>query len=274
MTRRRLKILLWLLGGGLLVLGVSLFVAFRGIPSVKIAREQYPSVRYRGPKVPPTIVWGRARPSGWVPLASLPRHVQGAVIVAEDSAFYSHGGFDWTEIRRAVVIDLKKRKFARGASTISQQVARNLFLEKDKTIWRKFKEMILTVALEKACSKRRILELYLNVAEFGRGLYGIGPASRYYFRKGASDLAPNEAAFLAMLLPSPVRYSLSFHQRKMTPKAERKVDKILTLMVGAGYLTREEGALAKHFPLPFERTIELIEPEEGSGPEPAGDEEL
>jgi monofunctional biosynthetic peptidoglycan transglycosylase len=269
-----LKLAAMLAGGGFFLLGVALYLALWDVPGVVIAKTLFPVVRYNGPKIPPTITWSRGRPAGWVSLAEVPRKVVGAILVSEDAAFYGHHGFDFGEIRKAIEIDFKARRFVRGASTITQQTARNLFLEKDKTLWRKLKEVVLTVSLERKLSKGRILELYLNIAEFGRGLYGIGPASRHYFHKSPSNLSAKEAAFLAMLLPSPIRYSLSYYQGKMTPKAERKVEKILGRMVKAGYLSEAEGDSSRHFPLPFERTIRLIEPEEREGVEVPSEDEL
>jgi monofunctional glycosyltransferase len=203
--------------------------------------------------------------------------VLGAILVSEDWAFYQHHGFDLRQIREAVVTDWKAKRFVRGASTITQQTAKNLFLDKDKTVWRKLKEMVLTVAMERNFKKGRILELYVNIAEWGRALYGIGPASWYYFKKPVSALSPKEGAFLAILLPSPQRYSLSYYKGELTPFAEEKVRNTLEKMAQAGYLTREEADLAAHFPLPFEQTVRLIQPDEdaeGEAPpeEPSSEE--
>ena len=127
-----------------------------------------------------------------------------AVIAAEDQAFPSHDGFDFRQIDRALA-DRERGRRVRGASTISQQVAKNLFLWPGQSWFRKGLEAGLTVLIEATWSKRRILEIYLNVAEFGRGTWGVEAASRRYFRKGAGQLTRSDAALLAAVLPSPRR---------------------------------------------------------------------
>jgi membrane peptidoglycan carboxypeptidase len=174
-------------------------------PPVEVIAEQYPVLRQQGPDEPPEVVLRRNRPTGWVPLSAISRVASGAVIVSEDWAFYSHPGYDLGQIREAIEHDLEKGEFARGASTITQQVVRNVFLDKEKTLWRKAKELVLAVRLDRKVSKNRILEIYLNIAEWGPGFHGIGAASRYYFDKHPSELTAREGAFLAMLLPSALR---------------------------------------------------------------------
>jgi monofunctional biosynthetic peptidoglycan transglycosylase len=143
----------------------------------------------------------------WVPLSEISPYAVKAVIIAEDDKFWSHEGFDFEAIQKAIEKDLKKKRFKAGGSTISQQLAKNLYLTPARNPIRKLKEAILTWRLERNLSKRRIIELYLNVAEWGDGIFGIEAAARYYFGKGAGELTAREAAALAVVLPSPLRYN-------------------------------------------------------------------
>ena len=142
----------------------------------------------------------------WAPLSRISPYLQRAVIVAEDASFYDHEGFDWTGIRDAALRNLRVGKLRRGGSTITQQLAKNLYLSSDKTLLRKAHEAVITWALERRLSKQRILELYLNVAEWGRGVYGAEAAAQHHFGKSAKDLTREEAALLAAMLPSPRSY--------------------------------------------------------------------
>lgn len=143
----------------------------------------------------------------WVPYDSISPHLKRAVLVAEDIGFFSHGGFETSEIIQAMRDALSGERALRGASTITQQLAKNLWLSPSRSFLRKLKEAALTYQLEKNLSKRRILELYLNVVEFGPGVYGAEAAARYYFGKSAAALDPKEAALLAAGLPRPSRWN-------------------------------------------------------------------
>jgi len=142
----------------------------------------------------------------WVALTKLPRHVLNAVLVAEDGLFYTHGGIDWFEVQESFARNIDEGKFARGASTITQQLAKNLFLSTSKDPVRKFKEVLITLLLEQQLSKDRILEIYLNIIEWGRGIFGIEMAARTYFGKSASSLTLDEATRLAAVIPSPLQH--------------------------------------------------------------------
>jgi monofunctional biosynthetic peptidoglycan transglycosylase len=142
----------------------------------------------------------------WVPYGAISPSLKRAVLVAEDVSFFSHRGFATAEIRNAIDEALREGGLPRGASTITQQLAKNLWLSPSRNPWRKAKEAILTWQLERALSKRRILELYLNVVEFGPGIYGAGAASQHYFGKPAADLGDGEAAQLAASLPNPTSW--------------------------------------------------------------------
>jgi len=142
----------------------------------------------------------------WIPLDRIPRYVVDAVVVAEDGTFFTHGGVDWFEVRASIEKDIQERRAARGGSTITQQVAKNLFLSTSKDPVRKLKELIITFLLERELSKDRILEIYLNVIEWGPGVFGIEAAAQRYFGKPAQDLTLDEGARLAAVIPSPLRH--------------------------------------------------------------------
>ena len=132
-----------------------------------------------------------------VPLDRIAQHLRQAVLVAEDDKFFTHDGFDWAGIRDAARRDLVAHKAVRGGSTITQQLAKNLWLESSRTPWRKLEEMFLAIRLERALTKRRILELYLNTIEWGDGVYGIDAAARHWFGVGAGSLDAGQAVRLA-----------------------------------------------------------------------------
>lgn len=142
----------------------------------------------------------------WVPLARISPHLQHAVIAAEDASFFMHEGFDWEGIKDAAIHNLEAGEMKRGGSTITQQLAKNLYLSAERSMLRKAREALITRSLEHHLTKKRILELYLNVAEWGNGVYGAEAAARHHFNKSAQELTPDEAAWLAAILPSPRRY--------------------------------------------------------------------
>ncbi len=170
----------------------------------------------------------------WVPLSRISPHLQQAVIVAEDASFYSHWGFDWEGIRDAAVRNVEQGKLERGGSTITQQLAKNLYLSSDKTLLRKINEAMITFALEYHLSKRRILEIYLNVVEWGQDVYGVEAAARHHFGKSATDLTPAEAALLAAILPAPRQNDPLL----MTPYLSKRQEWILY------WMEKQNGALA------------------------------
>ncbi|MCL4537410.1 MAG: monofunctional biosynthetic peptidoglycan transglycosylase [Nitrospirae bacterium] len=143
----------------------------------------------------------------WVPISQISPYLVKAVLIAEDDKFWHHEGFDFEAMQKAIEKDIKEKKFKFGGSTISQQLAKNLYLTPSKNPIRKIKEAILTWRVESNLSKKRILELYLNVAEWGEGIFGIEAATRHYYGKPASALIPEEAARLASVLPNPRKYN-------------------------------------------------------------------
>ncbi|HEU4382739.1 MAG TPA: transglycosylase domain-containing protein [Anaeromyxobacteraceae bacterium] len=188
----------------------------------------------------------------YVPLAELPDHVVRAVTTSEDGGFFAHSGFDFEEIRSALAERAESGR-VRGASTITQQLAKNLFLSGERTFSRKVREALLTVALEASLSKARLLDIYLNIAEWGPGLHGIGPAARHYFGKDARQLTPREAAFLASVLPSPARFHGHFQRGEMSDGWLERIDAILLRMAAFGQLGEEELLEALQQPLVFAR---------------------
>ena len=155
----------------------------------------------------------------WTPLSSISPYLIQAVLISEDDKFYQHDGFDWEGICEAAEKDIRSRRILRGGSTITQQLAKNLYLTPTRNPMRKLQEAWITGRLEQELSKRRILELYLNVIEWGRGIYGIEAASQYYYHKPASKLTRAQAIRLASVLPNPIRYSpVSNSSKRMANK--------------------------------------------------------
>lgn len=142
----------------------------------------------------------------WLAYQKISPSLKRAVIAAEDSRFVEHHGFDWDGIERAFEKNLKKGKIVAGGSTISQQLAKNLFLSGHRTPWRKAQEAVITFMLERLMSKRRILEIYLNVIEWGEGVFGAEAAARHYFHTGAASLGAAQAARMAAMIPKPRYY--------------------------------------------------------------------
>lgn len=159
----------------------------------------------------------------WVPYDKISNQLKRAVIAAEDAKFVDHEGFDWEGIQLALDKNLKKGKIVAGGSTISQQLAKNLFLSTKRTPWRKLEEALITVMLEKLMTKRRILEIYLNVIEWGNGVFGAEAAAKHYFKTSAAHLSASQAARLAAMVPNPRFYDL----HRNTPGLARKTNIIL-----------------------------------------------
>jgi monofunctional biosynthetic peptidoglycan transglycosylase len=159
------------------------------------------------------------------------------VLIAEDDKFWSHEGFDYEAIQKAIEKDIKVKKFKFGGSTISQQLARNLYLSPEKSLIRKVAEAIITWRMEKVLSKKRILEIYLNVVEWGEGIFGAEAAARHYFGKASLDLSPEEAARLSAVLPNPRKYNPAGNQRYVTNRASL----IYSIMIRRGMIAPDIG---------------------------------
>jgi penicillin-binding protein 1A len=180
----------------------------------------------------------------WVPISSLPDIVIQAVVTAEDDTFFEHQGVNYKATWDALVHDWHKKRFARGGSTITQQMIKNVLLSKEKTISRKLREYVLARKAEEILTKRRILEIYLNEVEWGDNIYGIEAASRFYLDKHASELTAGEAALLAGMLPNPHYYN----PFKRPEKANGRQERVLTNMFQAKEITSDEYDAAVKFP--------------------------
>lgn len=161
----------------------------------------------------------------WVPYAQISSHLKRAVVAAEDDGFVEHEGFDWEAIQKAMEKNRRKGTVMRGGSTISQQLAKNLFLSPSRSYLRKGEEALITFMMEMVLDKRRILEIYLNVVEWGEGVFGAEAAAQHYYRIGAARLGPEQAARLAVMLPNPRKY-----ERQFGPRLQTQATRILTRM--------------------------------------------
>lgn len=168
----------------------------------------------------------------WVPYAGISEHLKKAILISEDAGFFNHKGIDVDELKAALKKDWDTLSFNRGGSTITMQLAKNLYLSPSKNPLRKLKEIVIARRLEQSLTKRRIFELYLNIVEWGRNVYGAEAASRYYFGKSAADLDPLEAATLAALLPNPR------NSKDRSILSRRNL--ILSRLASVGYLSNEE----------------------------------
>jgi penicillin-binding protein 1A len=181
----------------------------------------------------------RGGPAPYVPIDLLPRHLVHAVLAIEDRRFFSHYGVDFVGLGRAMLANLHAGRVVQGGSTITQQLAKNIILNSERTLWRKLAEVVLALWLETRLSKRDILELYLNRVYFGAGAYGVEAASRRFFDKSAGDLTMAEAAVLAGLLKAPSRYSPAWNPALARDRAKS----VLAKMVEAGFVSQIEGQL-------------------------------
>jgi monofunctional biosynthetic peptidoglycan transglycosylase len=172
----------------------------------------------------------------WVPYTRISPLLRRAILIAEDDAFFMHGGLDWNEIQAAAKTNLEKRRVVRGGSTITQQLAKNLYLGDQRTPTRKLAEVFLAYRLERALTKRRIFELYLNLIEWGDGVYGAEAAARRYFEVSAAELNERQAVLLAAVIINPRRYSPLRPPRHI----ERRVRTIASRMRRRGFLDQNQ----------------------------------
>ena len=179
----------------------------------------------------------------WIDLSGIPGVLQRAVVVSEDAAFWTHEGVDWFEVKQSIKENLEEGKKLRGASTITQQTAKNLYLNPERNLYRKLLEFLITRDLEEHLSKERILELYLNFIEFGEGIFGINSAALYYFGKSPGQLQLHETVRLIAIIPSP----LLLHPRKPTGNLRWRSYEILRRLYRFGYIPEEEYLNAKSY---------------------------
>jgi monofunctional biosynthetic peptidoglycan transglycosylase len=229
MRARRRRVLRWV-GAGLAALLLSYAaisylllpdaapLADRNPPTTALIERRAEEAREKGLKA--------RRRQQWVPLSAIAPTAVAAVIVSEDAAFFTHEGVDVDELEKAIAEAAREGKLGRGASTITQQLAKNLWLSTDRSLLRKAKELVLTRRLEDALTKKRILTLYLNVVEWGDGVYGIEAASREHFGVSASALSPAQGAMLAAMLPAPRRWTPASRSPTLLKRSLRIVDRL------------------------------------------------
>ncbi|MBC8072463.1 MAG: transglycosylase domain-containing protein, partial [Deltaproteobacteria bacterium] len=188
----------------------------------------------------------------FTPYSQISPHMVQAVLTTEDGGFWRHDGFLPSQFRNAMQRNLAAGKVRLGASTITMQTVKNVLLSHERTLSRKLQELFLTWYVETALSKERIMEIYLNVVEFGPGIYGVTRAARHYFGKYPEELTPPEAAYLALMLPSPVRRHSHYCHGVLAPSMQIKLSRILSIMRERNRLSEEDYALWKDVPLQFD----------------------
>lgn len=212
LTTFRLSILI-----AITTLLVAFFLMFTWLPNVAALAQKNPE-RTRFMEMYLKTAESRGRPPVityyWKNADQISGNLKRAVLIAEDDAFYSHDGFDWAQLKQALEKDWAEKKLKRGGSTITQQLVKNLYLTPDRSVLRKFREAIITYQMEHTLSKKRIFELYLNVAEWGPGIFGAEAAARHYFKKSAANLSAYESAYLAAILPNPTLYASKAYGRR------------------------------------------------------------
>jgi len=237
-----LKVIKWLaaIGFGCLALyAIYIGIALYRLPSVTALADRKMNLTiqikdWQG-KLHSSVVGPGNR--WWTPSKIIPSEMEWAVIVAEDANFYRHEGIDVKAIKDAVKYDLEKKRLARGASTITQQTAKNLFLSREKTVTRKIEEIYLAKRMEQVLTKGRILELYLNIVELGPMVYGIGHGAHYYFDKPAGSLTPRECTFLAAMLPGPQKL---YNPYRHLDRVLKRSDMLLRILRQQRILTEAE----------------------------------
>ena len=194
----------------------------------------------------------------WVPLSQVSSHLLHAVLASEDQRFFGHGGVDWTAVRESVEDNVERGRLWRGGSTLTQQLAKNLFLGTSRTPVRKARELVVTRWIEADLTKARILTLYVNVIEWGNGIYGCEAAARHWYGKSAASLTMEEAAGLAAMIPNPRRINPEANPRWFARARKR----VLGLMERSGYIGRDVAALGARS---GEETVPASASEPGSG---------
>jgi len=197
----------------------------------------------------PIVIVGAKNPI-YVALPQIPPVLVAAVVLSEDAGFWNHRGFDFQEIKDSLVEAAEEKRF-RGASTITQQLAKNLYFSREKTYARKIREAIATLTLEASLPKSRILEIYLNIIEWGPEIYGVGQAAQHYFGREVGEITPKEAAFLASIIPNPIKYHVYYRQGALSEIWEKRVHELLVKMRDWSILNEEEFTQAEATPIVF-----------------------
>lgn len=225
---------------------------------VKLADPSVSPMRFREPfilEVPDEHgamvkrAFGPGTPN-WVPFSEMSAHLSSAVLVCEDGRFYDHAGFDSQAIRSSIRDNVAQGRFARGASTVTMQLVKNVYLRREKTLSRKLQEAVLTTLVESTFTKSDILELYLNVVELGPGIYGVGEAAKFYFNTTPAELSPLQAYFLVSLLPNPKAFHFS-RNGHLTPGWLKLLHQLMTIGNKRHYVTDEELKVALESELQF-----------------------
>jgi monofunctional biosynthetic peptidoglycan transglycosylase len=272
MGRRALRLLPLVALGVLLALSAWVWIGLPSRSEVRALATTSPSrTRLMDQRAAEARAKGR-KPrvaQSWVPLSRVSRHLIHAVLASEDQSFFGHGGVDWKAIEESIERNVERRRFARGGSTITQQLAKNLYFGTRKSLLRKARELVVARWLEADLTKARILALYLNLIEWGDGVYGCEAAARHWYGKPASDLTAGEAAGLAAMIPNPRR----LNPRVNAARHERATRRVLWLMGLAGYIGRDVAGLGAEpppFAVPGEEEEEA--PPEGAGEVPPAGE--
>ena len=222
-----------------LALSLSIFLFYHTLPNLK-AMDYKDLVQLAREEVYQRLE-DKNKVYKWVSLRAVNKDLVYAIVMSEDAHFFSHNGINYDALINSIAENLKRREFAFGGSTISQQVVKNIFLDNKKSIMRKIRELVITRRMEKRISKNLILELYLNIAEFGPDIFGVNAASHYYFKKSAYRINAAEGAFMALMLPSPRKnhYRL-FQNRNLSERWRRKLQRILKDMLYNDFITEKQ----------------------------------
>ncbi|MDP8223553.1 MAG: biosynthetic peptidoglycan transglycosylase [Candidatus Lernaella stagnicola] len=229
--------------------GISGFRAISVPPPVDVRRVKRPDFRHvivRKGVFKREIIVGPSNP-GFVPYAATGHYLRGAVLTCEDGSFFRHNGFMLRHINDSLRRNLRDKRFSRGASTVSMQLVKNLFLSHDKTVSRKLQEAMLTWWIEKEVDKQRLLEVYLNIIEWGPDIYGVGPASRHYFHRHPSKLLPIQAAWMASIISNPVRFYYMKARGSVGAGWKTNLAFIMQKMRERGTITQEDYDLAAEY---------------------------
>ncbi len=262
--RQPLRALLLLCAGGALLVALTLASLWSFTPDVAGLADGNPrTTALMDQRVKEAREKGSALKlrQSWRRLEEISPRLQWAVILSEDASFFGHDGFDWDELQKAMKRNLEKGAYVRGASTLTQQLAKNIYLGTEKSLWRKIKEAVLAAKLERALSKKRILALYLNVVEWDAGTFGAEAGAQARFGTSASALSAAQASVLAAMLPAPLKTQLS----QPSPWLQRRAFHVLDLLYAAKKVNAMEYALGRsELTLMFERGPRLDETAEGA----------
>jgi monofunctional biosynthetic peptidoglycan transglycosylase len=184
--------------------------------------------------------------ANYVRLDRISKDVRNAILISEDASFFGHDGFDWEELQRSFWLNVRTGHFARGGSTITQQLAKNIFLTGEKSIIRKVREALLAAQIERMFTKQKIFERYLNVIEFGNNIYGIKSAAKKYFNKSPAEIHVLEAAYLAMIIPNPKIYARSFSSGKLTSFGRSRIRDLVYRLYRFGRISGLQYETAKN----------------------------